>query len=202
MIRNARFNDLINIAKLHTRSFEGHFLPKLGIKLLANYYKEFINDTNIFIVSLDANNNINGLLLGTPDSSFDRNQFIRKNKIMLSLRMLVLCLMFDKDTWARIKGGVSSLLKQKEDGTVDRKNRTSFKTITLLSICVSQDNKGKGISKALVEEFEDRLTKLGYEGYILTVHKSNYRATRFYEKNEMSIFYESNDEYKYIKQLI
>ena len=52
--------------------------------------------------------------------------------------------------------------------------------ISLLSICVSKDSKGKGISKALVEEFERRITTLGYEGYTLTVHKMNERANHFY----------------------
>jgi len=50
MIRDVSYNDIEQIAKLHIISFEGHFLPKLGIKLLGRYYEEFLNDQNIFLV--------------------------------------------------------------------------------------------------------------------------------------------------------
>ena len=33
MIRNVEFNDLNEIAKLHTQSFENHFLPKMRIEI-------------------------------------------------------------------------------------------------------------------------------------------------------------------------
>ena len=48
MIREANFNDLTEIAQLHIQSFENHFLPKLGVKLLSQYYKEFMTEKNIF----------------------------------------------------------------------------------------------------------------------------------------------------------
>lgn len=203
MIRNAISNDLYKIAKLHTESFENHFLPKLGLGLLAKYYKEFIDDENIFIVNINANKEIDGLLLGTPDSSIGRNKFIKNNKIGLSLRVLLLSIKFDKDTWVRIKGFIQSFFSKKKNDRVQvNSDKPSFKVITLLSICVSENSKGKGISRALVKEFEERLTNLGYEGYILTVHQENDRANKFYEKTGMRIFTESDNEYKYIKQLL
>lgn len=108
MIRQAKLNDLESIARLHSESFEDHFLPKWGIGLLVNYYKEFINDENIFIVSTDETSAINGLVLGTPDSSIGRNQFIRSNKVKLSFRIALLCLRLDKDTWSRVVGFIKA----------------------------------------------------------------------------------------------
>lgn len=75
------------------------------------------------------------------------------------------------------------------------------KTLSLLSICVSKDAKGLGIARLLVDEFEERVTKYGYEGYTLTVHKSNERANAFYKKIGMSVYKESDNEYGYLKKV-
>jgi ribosomal protein S18 acetylase RimI-like enzyme len=201
MIRDADLNDLREIAILHTESFEGHFLPKLGLKLLVKYYEEFIDEKNIFIVNVDENNRINGLVLGTPNSAVGRNRFIMNNKIGLSLRVLLLCFILDKDTWVRLLGFIRSFFN-KENNKVIKHRKPHKKTISLLSICVSQDAKGKGVSKALIQEFEHRLTKLGYEGYTTTVYKTNDRANQFYKNIKMDIYKETKREYGYIKQII
>ena len=98
MIRIAQESDLESIARLHSVSFENHFLPKLGNKLLARYYKEFISEENIFLVNVDELGEINGLVLGTPDSSIGISKFIRNNRYQLIIRIILLCLKFDKDT--------------------------------------------------------------------------------------------------------
>jgi ribosomal protein S18 acetylase RimI-like enzyme len=202
MIRNANLNDLNEIAKLHIESYENHFLPKLGPKLLSNYYKEFTDDSN-FLVSIDDNNKINRVLLGTSASAIGRNKFIKINKIRLTLQLLWLCLKLDKDTWIRVSRFIWSFLpiKNTKATKITDSNKLSLKVLNILSICVSPDSKGKGVSKALVEEFEERLNKLGYTGYKLTVHKTNSRANRFYKKIGMRIYKESDTAYGYIKQL-
>jgi len=202
MIRNANLNDLNEIAKLHTESFEDHFLPKLGLKLLANYYKEFMDENNIFIVSINQNNRIDGFVLGTQNSAIGRKKFIENNKIALSLRVALLCLKFDKDTWDRIKGFIEKLFLKREKKVTVNNDLPSFKVLSLLSICVAKNAKGTGVSKALVEEFEKRVKQLGYEGYTLTVRKANNRANNFYKKIGMDIYKESDSEYGYIKKLI
>jgi len=201
MIREAHLNDLNNIAELHMQSFENHFLPKLGLKLLSKYYEEFLDERNIFLVNIDENTNkINGMILGTPDSAVGRNRFINKNKMQLLLRILLLCLKLDKNTWTRVFNFIKSSMFLNRNKKVNQK--LNLKVLTLLSICVSNQYKGKGVSKILVEEFEQRLIENGYEGYILTVHKSNDRANKFYKKISMSIYKESDTEFGYIKQLI
>lgn len=202
MIRNTKLNDLNEIAKIHMESFENHFLPKLGLKLLSNYYKEFIDDSNIFVVSVNKNNEIDGFLLGTSTLEIHRNQFIKNNKIELSLRVLWLCFKFDKDTLIRVCRFINSFFSKKNTEITNNINKSSPKVISLLSICVSQQSKGKGNSIALIQEFEERLNKLGYEAYTLTVHKTNDRAKHFYKKIGMNIYKESDAEYGYIKQLI
>jgi len=203
MIRDAVLTDMDALAKLHSESFNNHFLPKLGNKLLSKYYKEFLNDENIFIVSVDVENNINGLLLGTANSSIGRNSFIKNNKIKLTLRVALLCLKFDLDTWKRVKNFIKSKMKvdYKEVKQTENFEIFSGDYLSLLSICVSEKAKGMGISKLLVERFEEKLKTNSYEGYRLSVYKSNYRANGFYKKNGMSIYKESNEEYLFVKKL-
>ena len=142
MIREANFNDLTEIAQLHIQSFENHFLPKLGVKLLSQYYKEFMTEKNIFLVSVNDNNQIDGLVLGTQSSDEGRNRFIKNNIFRLFVRMCLLCLKFDKDAWSRILAFIRNRLyrvinnKKKSDS-----KRVSSSSFSLLSICVSQKSK-------------------------------------------------------------
>jgi ribosomal protein S18 acetylase RimI-like enzyme len=190
MIREAGLCDLNAIAELHVQSYENHFLPKLGVKLLAKYYKEFIDDKNIFLVYVDEKSNaISGLILGTPASALSRNRFIKNNIIYLSLQIFLLCIKLDKDTWMRLLIFLKSFFFKEDTNKYSLTNdKSDFSAISLLSICVASKYKGKGISKLLIENFEQRLIKSGYEGYMLTVHKTNERANRFYNKLSMSVY--------------
>lgn len=199
MIREANFNDLTEIAQLHIQSFENHFLPKLGVKLLSQYYKEFMTEKNIFLVSVNDNNQIDGLVLGTQSSDEGRNRFIKNNIFRLFVRMCLLCLKFDKDAWSRILAFIRNrLYRVINNKKKSNSKRVSSSSFSLLSICVSQKVKGRGVSRSLIEEFENRLANLGYEYYTLTVQKSNMRAINFYNKLHMSIYRETDTEYGYI----
>lgn len=52
------------------------------------------------------------------------------------------------------------------------------------------------MARLLIDEFEKRLISKGYEGYTLTVHKSNSRANNFYKKIGMEIYDSNNNGYK------
>jgi len=90
---------------------------------------------------------------------------------------------------------------RKIDNYEDKENKFDSSYLTLLSICVSPEYKGKGLAMQLVEDFEKRLINNGYNGYTLTVHKTNSRANKFYRKLFMSIYKETKNEYGYIKRL-
>jgi len=74
--------------------------------------------------------------------------------------------------------------------------------MSLLSICVSKKAKGTGVSKSLIEEFENRLLGKGYTRYTLTVYKNNSRAINFYNKIGMTVYKETESEYGYFKDLL
>jgi len=143
---------------------------------LSNYYKEFMTDRDIFIVLADENE-INGLLVGTPDSSVGRNLFIKHNIIPLGIKALWLCLKLDKQALEKI-GKAGRLQKKPNAKDAGRAN----KEVRLLSICVSAKSKGKGRAEELIGEFEKRLLNAGYDGYALTVYKNKFARERFYRK--------------------
>lgn len=197
MIRSAKQDDLKNIAVLHIECFPDYFLTRLGLSLLAKYYKEFITIDNIFLISVE-DSKVNGLLVGTPSSAVGRNGFIRKNLIALLLRMLWLCIKFDKETWKRVFGLINSFRILQNANNKAKNNQINTEP-SLLSICVSENYKGKGIAKKLMREFERQLVITGYHGYNLTVHKSNQRAIKFYEKLGLVVYRETKSEYGYKK---
>jgi len=119
-------------------------------------------------------------------------------KIRLSLRILLLCIKLDKDTWSRVFKFIKTLPKKQVNVA---SSKSQVKMMSILSICVSNKMKGKGVSKALVEDFEKQLTERGIDGYTLSVKKTNERAIAFYKKMNMNIYTESEYAYGFKKLL-
>lgn len=200
MIRTAKVEDMEEIAMLHIESFSGHFLPKLGVELLSKFYKEFLTNDNVFLVHTDDNNKITGFILGTPSSAIGRKKFVRNNIFKLTLKVIGLCIKFDKDTLQRVKGLKKLISTKANDNNKEVVNKSVDENLlTRLSTCVSNRYKGKGIAKLLVEEFEKKLLEVGYSGYKLTVQKKNSRAIGFNEKLGMNIYKETDLMYGMMK---
>lgn len=135
MIRSAKAEDLNQIAALHIECFPDYFLSKLGLNLLTKYYKEFMTPEDIFLIYVD-DKRINGLLVGTPNSSIGRNNFIKNNMFVLSLQILRLCIKLDKDTWNRVLEYVKNFVTPKRSSKIAK---IQLNLPSLLSICVSDN---------------------------------------------------------------
>ncbi len=199
MIRKAKEGDLLKIASLHTECFPDHFLPKLGLKLLSRYYKEFLLSGDIFLINVDGDK-VNGLLVGRISSINIINNFIRNNYIELGFRVFKLCIKFDKDIYIRIR----RFLKQKfqSNSSKNKSARSNMRAwASLHVICVSDDCKGTGVARKLVEEFEKQLFEYSFPGYKLLVRKTNCRAQRFYEKVGLQMDNETETHYVLKKKL-
>lgn len=107
MIRQARLSDLDEIAKVHIACFPNSFSTALGSKLLKKFYYEFISDIpELFLVSEDSDQSINGFCMGYYMENYHyMKSFIKHNIISVSLKMLLCLLRFDKRAWKKIKGG-------------------------------------------------------------------------------------------------
>ena len=63
-----------------------------------------------------------------------------------------------------------------------QKNKEVDSDIRLLSIAVTEEKEGKGVSTSLVKNFEKGVENIGGKRYGLTVHDDNIHALNFYRK--------------------
>ena len=195
LYRDAKESDLANIASLHIDCFNGTFIASLGEQLVANYYFEFLKEGDPFVLAFEKDKLI-GLCMGYFKGSQGRKMFISNNRTRLGLRVLCLCLSFNKLAISKCWNYLFPL-KKRSDCSTPRIEAES----DLLSICVRKEYRGQGVSKGLTDEFEKRLSRAGKSDVSLSVYKTNTRAIAFYQKLGYSIICESTDEYKMYKKL-
>lgn len=191
--RIASLTDLSSVTKTHIECFPGTFISSFGNNLIQNYYKEYIEEDNIFVVA-EENNGILGFCMGYRTGSKARNRFMQKNKKRLILRMAWLTLSFNRLAISKCL----NFVKSKKTKNEVRKPAAEG---DLLSICVTDKCKGKGVAKKMVEEFEALLKKKGVADYTLSVYKTNQRAINFYKKCGLSFYEDRDDEIKMYKRM-
>lgn len=193
--RDATESDLTIIASLHIACFKGTFIAYWGENLIARYYQKFLEEGGPFVLAFDDDKLV-AFCMGYYDGSNARNAFLQENKLRLALRMLVLCLSFNKLV---LKKCWNFVFGAKKKGEPDAKKVKA--EADLLSICVLNSYRGKGISVELVKQFEERVVNAGKNDLMLAVYQDNGRAIAFYKKMGYAIACEDGDEYKMYKKL-
>lgn len=194
LLRVANLLDLKQVADVHIQCFKGTFIASFGHNLVTKYYEEFFNEAPLFVVAEDENK-IVGFCMGYKSGSKARSKFIRKNRLRLFFKMLILCLSLNR------------LAISKCFNMVKPKRKISagcLKVIAeadLLSICVLDNYKGRGLAKKLVADFEQLLVDNDLHDYTLSVYKTNDRAIGFYKKQGLTIVSEIGDEFKMYKKI-
>lgn len=189
--RDAVESDMKAVARLHEACFRGTFIASLGDELIADYYREFLQEGGPFVLAFEDDKLV-GLCMGYYAGSGARNAFVSKNKGRLARRLLALCLSFNK---VAIKKCFGYVFSRKKAASAPRAEAD------LLSICVLDEYRGKKVSRRLLEEFEQRVSAAGKKDVTLSVYKSNGRAIAFYKKMGYSVCEKGTDEYKMYKSL-
>ena len=189
--RDAVDSDMKAVARLHEACFRGTFIASLGEALIADYYREFLQDGGPFVLAFEEEKLV-GLCMGYYAGSGARNAFVSKNKGRLARRLLALCLSLNK---VAIKKCFGYVFSRKKAAGAPRAEAD------LLSICVLDEYRGKKVSRRLLEEFEQRVSAAGKKDVTLSVYKSNGRAIAFYKKMGYSVCEKGTDEYKMYKSL-
>ncbi len=193
--RDAAAGDMAAVAELHKACFRGTFIAYWGNELIARYYKSFIEERGPFVLAFEDDKLI-AFCMGYYAGSNARNNFLLDNKIRLALRMLVLCLSFNKLVMKKCWNFVFGT-RNKDDT-----NKPKIKAeADLLSICVLQAYRGQGVAVELVNQFEKRVADSGKKDLTLAVYQDNERAIAFYKKMGYVIAGEDGDEYKMYKCL-
>lgn len=108
MIRQATFDDLPNIAKIHMECFPENFSTKLGKKrngfLLSKFYEEYMLDApELFLVAEEKNKKIIGFCMGYyGDRTQQKKRFLKNNFFRISFRMITLLIKGDKLAWKKL----------------------------------------------------------------------------------------------------
>lgn len=182
MIRQATENDLDQIAIVHKACFPDSFSTKLG--RLQNFYEEYmITSPELFLVAVDNQEKIVGFCMGyyMEGSNLMKN-FLKKNLLPLSLRMVGLLITGNKAAWKKIG---SKFSKQGQFEITDKQFSvfTQEKIGDLLSICVLPECRGNGMANELIEEYVRVLEIHGRKLCLLTVAIDNGRGVHFYKKH-------------------
>jgi ribosomal protein S18 acetylase RimI-like enzyme len=169
MIRKANNLDMNEVATIHKRQFNDHFLGRYSIGLIRKFYETYL-DSCIFLVSI-SDETINGFVMGGRFSDLNqaKQKFIHDNKFHYIIETICRPQIYIQ--------AFNRLRYLKPTHTPDSTSQAN--SISLLSIAVSESAKGTGIASELINEFE-KYVGIDSDAYSLTVKKSNNRAIQFY----------------------
>lgn len=191
-VRSANINDMSQIADVHKACFKGYFISLLGSKLISLYYQAFFIELPLFCVACEGDRIIGFCMGYNRFNTRAKKEFVSKHKFRLFFRVLLLMFSFNPIVYKKC---FSYLFKNTTS------NYQNVATGDLLSICVLDKYRGKGVAYNLLITFEKLLLDNNINDYTLGVYKDNRTAIRFYIKNGMSIVYEDEEEYKLYKHL-
>ncbi|MEW6579999.1 MAG: GNAT family N-acetyltransferase [Chloroflexota bacterium] len=188
-IRPLAIQDLPDVVRVHMQAFPDSALTKLGREAVRRYYEWQITGPHeaLNIGVYDQDN-----LLGFCFSGVFRGAlggFLEKNRAFLVRRVISHpWLLVNPLFRERARFAISRLYKQllprrasvaAKPAVTKTKKAPSF---GILSIAVAPPYQGSGVAQLLMEYSEQVAIERGFTCMDLTVHPSNMRAVRFYEK--------------------
>ena len=200
MIRQARIQDLPDIARVHRICFPDSYssqlcrmdTPFFGGNLLISFYLEYFNDNpELFWVADDDEKGIVGFCMGYYMDKDDQMQnFMKHNRLRIIWKTFFLLLSFNNQAWKKI----FSRIKHKpslNDWTIvnDRyENILNDQRGDLLSVCVVPDGRGKGYAQDMMDAFLAAMKNHGRKLLLLSVKTDNIRARKYYERNGFELY--------------
>ena len=148
---------ITQIAQLHIKSFKNYFFTKLGKKLIMKCYEYYVDNGDIFLCNLNSDKSIDGFLLFVFKESMARDKFIKKYKVLILIRYFLLALTGDIVVWKKaLKIAKSAFMKT---------NKLVNPSLPyILSICVHENSRGKGVAPLMIDELEKKLINQGKIG--------------------------------------
>lgn len=200
--KNATLEDLKSIVKVHKKCFKNSFSSKIGNYLLKKYYLLYLDHyPNLFYVAKE-DQEVVGFCMGyLCNDHYLTKTFIRHYKIPMFLRCVFLTLIFNKQMWNKIFNFFKKKKSKYEIIDNDFSNVNKKEIGDLLSICVLESYRGKGISYKLMDLFCYTLKGLNISYCVLTVNVENTHALSFYNRNGFELYKKNNDHYILKKML-
>lgn len=200
--RNAVLNDIREVAIVHISTQPEYFTSTLGEDLLTKFYIEFLKEDNLFVVAVDdEKDKIVGFCMGNYYVSKAEKKWEHKYKSEIIMRLFLKCFQLNKLALSRAFGRLNGLV-------------TGKKTIRddyfchLLSLGVLKEYRGNHIASNLIDEFEvvcinNQPESLLSKKKICTIgaYKWNTAGCKLYENKGYTVFEETKDKLKFMKEL-
>lgn len=188
-IRPLAVQDLPDVARIHMQAFPDSALTKLGREAVRRYYEWQIIGPHeaLNIGAYDQDNLLGFCFSGVFHGAL--GGFLEKNRAFLIRRVishpwLLVNPLFRERAQFAISRLYKRLLPRRtsvaaKPAVTKPKKDSSF---GILSIAVAPPLQGSGVAQLLMEYSEQVAIERGFTYMNLTVHPSNKRAVRFYEK--------------------
>jgi len=170
IIRLANKNDCSEIARIHFQEIKWGFLSELGEKFLYYFYQAMIGSESAFLIVAENNESIVGFVSGCANLKKFYKEFVKKYSFKIPF--ILLTKIFD----------LSVIKKVFETIKYSKKEKQNLPQAELLSIAVSSEFQGQGVSQKLLEKFLFEMRKRNIDQFKVIVGENLIRAIRFYEK--------------------
>lgn len=180
--REIEINDCDQIVDLHLLTFKSFFLSSLGSSFLRTYYSSCIKSSNsVGVCAVNEDNKIVGFAVGNLMANKFHITLIKQNKMPFFIEGFKL--LFTRPF------AVVRLIKNLMKGSSTVQDSGLYGE--LLSIGVNPSEKGKGIGKILILEFENILKSNNCKQVALTTdYLDNDYALSFYSKLGYDVYYD------------
>lgn len=188
-VRVLSTSDLQMITEIHMKAFPDSALMRLGREAVLRYYLWQMTGPHdsVNIGAFKSDNLIGfcfgGIFRGALGGFLDRNRGFLIRQV-LTHPWLLFDSLFRERAWFACQRLIKrfSPLKSRQLETTTKQDPRSIKHFGILSIAVEPHYHGQGIAQQLMEYVEHVARERGFTQMALTVHPSNGRAIRFYEK--------------------
>ncbi len=186
-IRQATYEDLPDIARIHKTCFPDYLSTKIGGaddgKLLSRFYQEFMDDCpELCIVLTDENGKVLGFTVGYyMDRPGHQERYVNKNRWTVARRMLWLMLKGDMQAWSKFMLRFRKPVYYIIDHRLDEVPMSEVGD--LLSICVHPDFRGKGYGGKLIEAYLKNMKNVGRKYCLSSTNFDNKEAQKMFTHN-------------------
>jgi ribosomal protein S18 acetylase RimI-like enzyme len=187
VLKKLEVADLVQVARVHISSFPDSALTKLGVEIVRRYYLWQLNPAHekVWAVGAFAENECVGFSFGGV-FNHSVSGFVYRNKTHLAKEVLLHPKFLSNPFFLkRIHLGIKMIrhFAKKQKALPENKPKTTKNTsFGILAIGVAPDFQKHGIGKLLILDAEKEAISCGFEQMDLSVHPTNTKAIRFYEK--------------------
>jgi ribosomal protein S18 acetylase RimI-like enzyme len=184
VLRKIEIDDLPKITAVHLDSFPESALTKLGAAIVERYYlwqltgpHEKVRAVGAFVGNECAGFSFGGVFNGSTSG------FIRQNQSFLIREVLLHpWLLSDPLFLKRVREGFQMLRRPRRKKAASAPPKIAPASFGILSIAVAENYQKLGIGQRLMLDAEREAARCAYKQMDLSVHPTNRKAVRFYEK--------------------